>query len=313
MESPSFKILHRCAAVCNDASFESSPENMEKPVWDRTCVNGNASDHGIFKFTVLAGEDVVKDLRSTYRISGDGTEHPGRVPFNSKYKFAASLCINPDKAGIIEFMKGAPEQVFDRCSHIIENGKRVPITPKHKKAFSEANLHLASLGERVLGFAELELNPDKYHEEFKWNTEDFNFPLEGLTFLGVISLVDPPRSGVPQAVAKCHGAGIQVIMVTGDQPATAKAIAKQVGIIKSKTADEIAAERNCDIKDVPLEDVNAVVIHGDQLKGMTDEDLKFVLSHYRDIVFARTTPTQKLRIAETQKELGKVTAMTGDG
>lgn len=88
-------------------------------MWDRTCVNGNASDHGIFKFTVLAGEDVVKDLRSTYRISGDGTEHPGsffiiealklyvlplpgRVPFNSKYKFAASLCVNPDKAGIIE-------------------------------------------------------------------------------------------------------------------------------------------------------------------------------------------------------------------
>ncbi|KAF4756984.1 Sodium/potassium-transporting ATPase subunit alpha-1, partial [Perkinsus olseni] len=313
MESASFKMLHRCAAVCNDASFETSPENMEKLLWERACVNGNASDHGIFKFTVLAGEKLVEDLRVDYRISGDGTEHPGRVPFNSKYKFAANLCINPEKPGIIEFMKGAPEQVFARCSHIIEDGQRVAITDKHKQAFSEANLHLASLGERVLGFAELELDPEKYHEDFVWNTEDFNFPLEGLTFLGIISLVDPPRAGVPQAVAKCHGAGIQVIMVTGDQPATAKAIAKQVGIIKSKTADEIAADRGCDIKDVPPDDVNAVVVHGDQLKSMSDDDLKFVLSHYRDIVFARTTPTQKLRIAETQKELGKVTAMTGDG
>ena len=83
-------------------------------------------------------------------------------------------------------------------------------------------MDLGCLGERVLGFAEFFLDAKAFPPGFAFDTEDVNFPLEGLTFLGLMSMIDPPRAAVPDAVAKCRSAGIKVIMVTGDHPITAK-------------------------------------------------------------------------------------------
>jgi len=100
-----------------------------------------------------------------------------------------------------------------------------------KEAFNNAYLELGGLGERVLGFCDYILPSDKFPVGFKFNSDDPNFPVDGLRFVGLMSMIDPPRAAVPDAVAKCRSAGIKVIMVTGDHPITAKAIAKSVGII----------------------------------------------------------------------------------
>ena len=89
------------------------------------------------------------------------------------------------------------------------------------------------MGERVLGFADLYLSGTAFPEGFQFDIENPNFPMENLRFVGLVSLIDPPRLEVPDAVEKCRSAGIRVVMVTGDHPITARAIARSVGIISS--------------------------------------------------------------------------------
>lgn len=96
-----------------------------------------------------------------------------------------------------------------------------------------------------MGFCDFSLNRKDFSEGFEFDVEEVNFPLSGFRFIGLISMIDPPRAAVPDAVAKCRSAGIRVVMVTGDHPITAKAIAKSVGIISenSETVEDIAERR----------------------------------------------------------------------
>uniref|UniRef100_A0A8C9E0H5 Cation-transporting P-type ATPase C-terminal domain-containing protein n=1 Tax=Phocoena sinus TaxID=42100 RepID=A0A8C9E0H5_PHOSS len=125
-------------------------------------------------------------------------------------------------------------------------------------------------------------------------------------------MIDPPRAAVPDAVGKCRSAGIKVIMVTGDHPITAKAIAKGVGIISegTETAEDIAVRL---LKFLSLGDVKAIVVHGSELKNMNSEQLDEILQNHTEIVFARTSPQQKLIIVEGCQRLGAIVAVTGDG
>merc|ERR1719239_1654896 len=114
-------------------------------------------------------------------------------------------------------------------------------------------------------------------------------------------MIDPPRAAVPDAVTKCRSAGIKVIMVTGDHPITAKAIAKSVGIISEgqETVDDIAERMNIDVSKVNPRDARAAVVHGGELKDMNEKQLDELLMYHSEIVFARTSPQQKLIIAVT--------------
>lgn len=100
--------------------------------------------------------------------------------------------------------------------------------------------------------------------------------------MGLMAMIDPPRANVPDAVGKCKSAGIKVVMVTGDHPITAAAIAKNVGIISkdSLTKEDVAKSRGCEPEDVDVKDVNAAVIHGSLLKDMTEADLDFLLQNH---------------------------------
>lgn len=138
-------------------------------------------------------------------------------------------------------MKGAPERILERCSTIFIGGKEKVLDEEMKEAFNNAYLELGGLGERVLGFCDTVLPSDKFPVGYKFNCDDPNFPTENLRFVGLMSMIDPPRAAVPDAVAKCRSAGIKVIMVTGDHPITAKAIAKSVGIISEGMAHDILA------------------------------------------------------------------------
>jgi len=107
-------------------------------------------------------------------------------------------------------MKGAPERIVDRCSTILIDGQEKELDNTWKDAFNTAYLDLGGLGERVLGFCDYLLPADQYPPSYEFVAEDENFPLTGLRFVGLMSMIDPPRAAVPDAVAKCRSAGIKV-------------------------------------------------------------------------------------------------------
>ncbi|XP_067300314.1 sodium/potassium-transporting ATPase subunit alpha-1b isoform X3 [Pseudorasbora parva] len=212
-------------------------------------------------------------------------------------------------------MKGAPERILERCATILIQGKEQPLDDEMKESFQNAYLELGGLGERVLGFCHFNLPDDQFPEGFQFDAEDVNFPTDNLCFVGLMSMIDPPRAAVPDAVGKCRSAGIKVIMVTGDHPITAKAIAKGVGIISegNETVEDIAARLNIPVNEVNPRDAKACVVHGGDLKDLTAEQLDDILKYHTEIVFARTSPQQKLIIVEGCQRQGAIVAVTGDG
>jgi len=230
-------------------------------------------------------------------------------------KYQVSVHEQAGKDNYLLVMKGAPERILERCSTIQVNGENLALDDQWKARFESAYMELGGLGERVLGFCDFELPASKFPSGFPFNPDEVNFPLEGLRFSGLISMIDPPRAAVPDAVSKCRSAGIKVIMVTGDHPITAAAIARSVGIISegNQTIEDIAEEKNIPIDQVNPRDAHAAVVHGGELKDISEKDLDEILMYHSEIVFARTSPQQKLIIVEGCQRMGAIVAVTGDG
>merc|ERR1712141_436688 len=302
---PGWKPLERCAALCNRAEFKQGEGS--KPVLKRQ-VNGDASEAAILKCTELSIGNVM-DYRQKYKKVCE-------IPFNSTNKYQVSLHDYPEGDSVhLLVMKGAPERILDRCSTIVIDGEEKELTQEWKENFNNAYLELGGLGERVLGFCDYTLPKADYPTGYPFDADDVNFPLEGLRFVGLMSMIDPPRAAVPDAVTKCRSAGIKVIMVTGDHPITAKAIARSVGIISegTMTVEDIANQRGCDVKDVNPREAKACVVHGGEIKDMSEKQIDEILMYHTEIVFARTSPQQKLIIVEGCQRMGAIVAVTGDG
>lgn len=299
-----YKDLYRAGCLCSRAEFVPGQENI--PVLKREVI-GDASEAAILKFSTLAEGDVMEFRKKHRKVC--------EIPFNSTDKFQVSIHVLPDSDSHLLVMKGAPERIIDRCKTIRIDETTVIIDDRIREEFEIIMDQLGNFGERVLGFCEYYLPKKEYPIGFKFNSEKPNFPMDGLSFLGLMSMLDPPRPAVPDAVAKCRTAGIRVIMVTGDHPVTAKAIAKSVGIISedSETLEDIARKRNVPIQSLDPSESTTIVVQGSQLRDMTAEELEQILRTHKEIVFARTSPTQKLHIVEGCQNLGAIVAVTGDG
>jgi sodium/potassium-transporting ATPase subunit alpha len=312
---------------------------------------GDASESGLVKFVEpICGLDKTRHQYPTYAYEVSGKPVEALIPFSSEIKFnmfvrdmntAVRNPTNP-KDGLMLVMKGAPERILNRCTKILVNGEERPFDDESRKEVNEANDQLGRLGERVLAFARYELEPDFFTKtpqyEFdvkgwkKWKDvkeRDTSikgwFPMWNLTLVGLVSLNDPPRPGVDLAVEKCKHAGIKVIMVTGDQPPTAAAIANKVNIITQPELEYFTLLE----KGLPHEEAwnkcRAIVIHGDllaekhanenNLDDMDPEKGRFLAEWISkpEVVFARTTPSQKLLIVNACQKAGHVVAVTGDG
>ncbi|KAK2855133.1 hypothetical protein Q7C36_007002 [Tachysurus vachellii] len=298
--------LARVAALCNRAVFKAAQDSL--PILKRD-VAGDASESALLKCIELSCGSV--------RQMRDRNKKVAEIPFNSTNKYQLSIheTEDPNDNRYLLVMKGAPERILDRCSTIILQGKEQPMDEEMKEAFQNAYLELGGLGERVLGFCHVLLPEDQYPKGFAFDTDDVNFQTDNLCFVGLMSMIDPPRAAVPDAVGKCRSAGIKVIMVTGDHPITAKAIAKGVGIISegNETVEDIAARLNIPVSQVNPRDAKACVIHGSELKDMSQEQMDEILRNHTEIVFARTSPQQKLIIVEGCQRQGAIVAVTGDG
>ncbi len=199
------------------------------------------------------------------------------IPFEAERKRMTTFHPLDDK--VIAFTKGAPENVIEECSHFFTSAG--PVAIDAEKVLAEAE-RMAAEGYRILAFAfrsydSLPESPTPEEAE------------RGLTFLGLAALIDPPRDEVPQAVADCRSAGIVPVMITGDHPGTAGAIARRLGIIRD---DEI-------------------VLTGQQLSRLSADEFKAEVERVR--VYARVSPEQKIKIVRALQEMGEFTAMTGDG
>ncbi len=303
-----WKKLFRVASLCSRAEFKAGQEDV--PVLKRD-VNGDASETALLKCCELDTPNIIQYRKERTKVC--------EIPFNATNKYQVSIHECADSEDDVEHhllvMKGAPERVLQRCSSILVDGKSEPMNEEWKEAFNNAYLELGGLGERVLGFCDCVMPKDKFPKGFEFDTEDINFPMEGFRFVGLMSLIDPPRAAVPDAVTKCRSAGIKVIMVTGDHPITAKAIAKSVGIISegTETVEDIANRLGIPISDVNPRDARGAVIHGEELRDLTEEQLDEILKYHTEIVFARTSPQQKLIIVEGCQRMGAIVAVTGDG
>ncbi len=205
----------------------------------------------------------------------------GMIPYESENKYSA-VFFSKDEMNYVG-IKGAVETVIDFCSHMATSSGIIPIDSDN---IEQQTMQLSEAGYRVLGIATSSV--DNFIEKEFYNEED----IPELIFLGLVAFIDPLRPESKTAVAKCHEAGIKVIMITGDHPATASSIAKELGILEEKgyaiTGDELKS-----IKERNNDDFDKVIIESS--------------------VFARITPLQKLAIVESLKKQGKFVAVTGDG
>ena len=218
----------------------------------------------------------------------------GELAFDADRKRMSTL--HWSEGRLIAFTKGAPESVLALCTHLQSHGNTIAMTPSERTHLLSQSRSFAEQAYRVLAVAMRDVAHQPEHIEADTIESD-------LTFLGLVAMMDPPHREVPEAITKCRRAGVRVVMVTGDHPLTALAVARKIGLVPEQAAQSPSSF-------VP-------VIEGSQLDTMSDEQLRQLLTPSRpgepDPVFARMAPRHKLRIVSTFKEMGDVVGVTGDG
>ena len=288
------------SALCSRARFESN----EGPISERPIL-GDATEAGLLRNAAikLAQFDEVRDI----------FPKEFEIPFNSENKWAMTIHKRKhDNGHLMLYLKGAPERVLQICSTFFDGEKPIPLGDAQKKAFNDTYTFMASKGHRVLAFAGLALPGNAYPENFVFTKDPINYPRSDLTFYGLVSLEDPPKHGVREAVGHCRAAGIKVMMVTGDHPLTAEAIGRKINMMLQDTKELIAAKRNLPVNQVNDSEVHAIVIHGEKIDSLTDAEWDNIFSK-EEIIFARTSPKHKLQIVKRAQAQGHIVGVTGDG
>ena len=256
-EGSALRRILTCFRHCNDASLLQEPNG----IW------------------TVQGDPTEGALLTVYEKARLGADLPPRVatlPFDSEYKYMATLADSDD--GSIMYIKGAPDRLLAMADKEMSSEGQAPLDMKR---WENAIADLAAGGMRVLGAAMKFVSSDKTsvtHEDLQ----------EGVVFLGLAGIVDPPREEVVDSIATCHAAGIKVKMITGDHADTAKAIGRELGIGDGENA-----------------------MTGNALNEMDDEQFHDAACKYD--IFARTSPEHKLKLVKALQAHGAICAMTGDG
>jgi Ca2+-transporting ATPase len=250
-----WQALGQALALNNDVTLQG-----EKSV-------GEPTELALYRVAAVAGYTKSELQRQLPREA--------ELPFDSTRKLMTTL--HRDKAGVVAYVKGAPEALLPLCLNRLGSVGESELDSAAILAQAEA---LAAEGYRVLALAQ---------RQFERLPAELAEAEQGLTLLGLVALIDPPRPEARDAVAECRGAGITPVMITGDHPGTAMAIATRLGIVED----------------------GAEVMTGSQLQQLTDEAFSQRVKAVR--VYARVSPEQKIRIVRALQAHGEFVAMTGDG
>ncbi len=256
-------LLMTAMALCSDAVLD--PDSLQAVGEPTECALVN---------------DAYKNNLSKPELAKD-YERIGEAPFDSVRKMMSTVHKKKD-GSIIQFTKGAPDEVLKRCSHAFLNGNIVAMTDDIRHDIVKANKAMADRALRVLcaSMRNWDQSPHDLAPEALEND---------LIYLGLSGMIDPVRPEVKAAIKECQNASIRPIMITGDHKDTAVAIAKELGILENES----------------------MAITGAELEKLSDEELEKKITSFS--VYARVQPEHKVRIVKTWKKLSKVTAMTGDG
>ena len=260
------KRILELAAMCTDVEINSNSLRKNEQL------TGEPTEVAIVDRALSEGIDK-QELYTTMKRIAD-------IPFDSNRKMMTT--IHKLKQGYRIITKGAPDVLLKHCNKIYENGRITELNSISLAKIEKQNNLMADKALRVLAIAYSEVN----ELPTQITTEKIE---QNLTFIGLVGMIDPPREGVKEAVETCRKAGIKTVMITGDHIATAKAIAKELGILK-----------NYDL-----------AITGEELDKIPKETLQKNIMKYS--VFARVTPEHKVKIVQAFRSTGAVVAMTGDG
>lgn len=255
------KMLAEGMALCTDVNLDDDGNLVGEP-----------TEMALVAYSMSLGMNKNELLKSAPRV--------GEAPFDSNRKMMSTIHKTAD--GILQFTKGAPDEILKHCTKIFKNGEVSPLTDADRDAVLKKNKEFADRALRVLacGYKQLSCVPEDQSPD---NIEN------ELVFCGLVGMIDPVRPEVKAAIEECRGAGIRPIMITGDHKDTAVPIALELGIIKDKSE----------------------AITGAELDDISDEDFKEKVTQYS--VYARVQPEHKVRIVNAWKSRGMITAMTGDG
>ncbi|TFK25780.1 aminophospholipid-transporting P-type ATPase [Coprinopsis marcescibilis] len=273
---------------------------------DQRVIMGDATETGLLRFAV-------KQIPENYEEYVRQYPKVFEVPFNSVNKWAMSILQKPHKNGVLTLlMKGAPERVLSKCATFLENGDALPMTEDFKAAYNDAYDYMAARGHRVIACAQLALPGDDFPVSHAFSKDDGGYPTSGYCFVGLISLEDPPKHGVREAIGTLRLAGIKVMMVTGDHPKTAEAIARKINLVVGDTRQTLSNKTGRPAEDIYDDEINAVVIHGDDIDELQGWQWDQIFNK-DEVVFARTSPQHKLEIVKRAQALGHIVGVTGDG
>lgn len=267
--SPSVYELLFTAALCCDAHLEPDATHPS-----RLRAVGDPTEAALLLAAEQAGINAEK-LRTSPRLA--------ELPFDSARKRMSTIHQVAGQA--VACIKGAASELLPRCNRIMAPGGEQPLDETRRSEVMAAHDRLAAGGLRILGVARRALEAVQPHAH--WHAHEVE---QGLTFLGLVALADPPRPEVPAAVSACHRAGLRVIMVTGDAELTAAAIGREIGLYNEQLR----------------------LVSGKELDRLDDVELQSLLNHPQ-LLFARAAPHHKLRLVEAFQARGEVVAVTGDG
>ena len=291
------ETLGSCNVICSDKTGTLTKNEMQvkhifdcKEIYEENKVDKN-NINTIIKISALCNNAIISDNK----INADATEtaiikylkckninineiklQNKRIfekEFNSQNKTMSVVCENQNKKTI--YIKGAIDYLLKKCNFVLVDNKITPLTNAFKQKIISINDKICDLGERVIAFA------------YKDVTDDYNE--NNLIFAGFFGIIDPPKIEAKSSIKECKKAGLKVVMITGDHPSTAFAIAKNLGVAKSKKE----------------------VLTGFELNNLTAKELSKII--YKYSVFARVTPEHKLLIVKALKLSGCIVSMTGDG
>ncbi|KAG4071147.1 hypothetical protein HA402_003279 [Bradysia odoriphaga] len=310
-----FRQLHLMTYFCNNATFDAS--TMDRPIPERV-VNGDATDSAILRFAAHLGT-AENDLSQFRRVF--------EIPFNSKNKFMLTMYqpgANPETMNKVFgasnrsliFVKGAPDILMSKCTHYLsaETNTVKPLTADVILRLNNLQEKWARNGQRVLILCRRFYTPINSLESNELQEEMVNHAVQDLTISGLVGIMDPPRPEIIKTVADCRSAGARFFMITGDFGLTAAAIAREIGIFTTeKDPDNFESISNTNIASLDLEQMTgSLLLTGSDLLKLGDREWD-VVCRYEEIVFARTTPEQKLQIVKELQKRDQVVAVTGDG
>ncbi|MEW5955864.1 MAG: calcium-transporting P-type ATPase, PMR1-type [Candidatus Micrarchaeota archaeon] len=263
---PHLNALLRTCALCNNAGIVVDSAKQ------KASIVGDPTEAALLVLAAKAGMDYSKFKEENPLLA--------ELSFDSERKMMST--VRQTKEGKTAFVKGAPESILSKSTKVLFNGREVPLTAEHVKAFEKANAEMASNALRVLAMAYKRV-PESTK---KYTLESIE---SELVIVGLVGMIDPPRPEVRNAVAQCYQAGIRVVMITGDNEATATAIARELGILKP----------------------DHKVLTGAMLEKMSAKELEQMVQEVT--VYARVSPEHKIKIVSALKARGEIAAMTGDG